>query len=663
MMKRKRLLWIFSLFSALGKAAEDIKAELTRRNEKIKLNEYNIPKEIANVATVEALRQITYESNKEDYIKDFTKKDAADLEALKSKSQIEKNKLAIRIKMTQIDSLDELLNYFKRFEVFYSKDNFDKIATLESMWATQKGAYNLSKKLLEENIDYIDKKEQNDKAWRELWKAARTLYDGMNPKNIDYTSDGGICPLCHQRITYSVSKRMKTIDEYVNGKTSTAEQQAKLNYKQLLNYPQTMDTDELVKKTGEFEPEFKKVIEKVNSIILENKMNIDNFKDDVITIKTLILDDVIIPIKIKINYLQSIVKNFKKINEVDDQKEIIKSIHILEAKKTIKENELKIDENIKKLKDKHLFDEAIKKTSTNKLTTKSKELAKELITDAYVKCFNDELNKLSASGLTAQIVQGNGKKGKVPYKVQLRDAGGNMISPKDILSEGENRAVSLAAFFAEASRRTENSPLIIDDPISSLDYEYEARVISRLAEAAQKRQVIIFTHRISFVVGISDIIGDRTLFNELSLKSTKNRKGIPSEPDINARKADRLLNDLINDNLSKLKRKNELDNDFNIARHYLCQQFRNCVEKSVEEVLIGKVVMRFRKDVQTKRIKYLPSITQEDCDLVDEMMTKYSAYDHSMSIETPLIEFPVSDIEADMTKFNDWMRKRRKIIT
>ena len=110
------------------------------------------------------------------------------------------------------------------------------------------------------------------------------------------------------------------------------------------------------------------------------------------------------------------------------------------------------------------------------------------------------------------------------------------------------------------------------------------------------------------MVGINENITDKDMFRELSLKATKDRKGIPGEPDVNAGKSDKVLNKLINDNLSKLKKMDELSEEYSREKHYICQQFRNCVEKSVEEFLIGEVVMRFRKDVQTKRIKYLYKI-------------------------------------------------------
>lgn len=655
--------WIFGLFSALGEAASKIKTELSDRKDKIRLNAYEIPQKLQESDIVKALDKLTFKSKTEDFIKDFTQNDAEHLKELKDKLQIEKNELSMKLKDGQVASLKEILNYFKLFENFYTETNFRNINVLAEDWKSKAEAYKLSQELLDKNIDDIDKKSQDTDAWKELWKYARDLFDVIKTdEDHDFTDSDGICPLCHHIITAEESVRMKSIDEYVNGAASTSEQKAKVNYKNAIVHPQTKRTEELVTKTGEYRDEFEEVITEINSILIENKSAIDAFSDFAILLKPLELGKIIKPLSNRISVLEKEVEELRKLNEVEDQKRILEEIAILEAKKAVKDNESKIYDNIQRLKEQHLYDDAIKKAATNKLTSKSKKLAKELITDAYIDRFNEELKKLSASGLTAQIVQGRGRAGKNPYKVQLCDSEGNFVSPKDILSEGESRAVALAAFFAEAAGRTETCPLIIDDPISSLDYEYESRVIARLVEASQRRQVIVFTHRISVVVGISEKITDKHRFCELSLKATKDRKGIPGEPDVNASKSDKVLNKLINDNLSKLKKMDELSEEYSREKHYICQQFRNCVEKSVEEFLIGEVVMRFRKDVQTKRIKYLPTITQEDCDTIDSMMTKYSAYDHSMSSETPLVEFDISEIEEDMNQFSQWLKKRKALV-
>ncbi|MBO7453722.1 MAG: hypothetical protein J6Y78_14645 [Paludibacteraceae bacterium] len=653
--------WIFSLFSCLGETAAKVKEELNERKEKVHLEKYNIPEELTDDPEVKLLDKLSYHSKLEEYVKDYNEKDEERLVDLTGKLQIEKNELNIRLNDEKITNLIEIGEYFKSFESFYKADNLEKISALAKDWESKKHAYDLSEELLNKNIDSIDKRKSNNDAWRELWKQARMLFDSIKDKEEkDYTECGGVCPLCHQIIPASLAERMKTIDEYVNGIAASSEQLAKANYCKAIIYPQIVDTHDIIKKIGDVDPDLNEQIVIVNNDLIDNRMSIDNVVDKPVTLKTVDLSKVIISLENIVRGLELENDNLHKLNTVEDQIKIRDEIRALKIKKVMKANEQTIRENISKLQKIQLLNEAVKYTSTNKLTSKSKELAKLHITDAYINRFNDELKKLSGSGLTAQIVQGKGRAGRNPYRVQLCNAEGEYVSPKDILSEGESRAVSLAAFFAEASGRTETCPLIVDDPISSLDYEYEERVIARLAEAAQNRQVIVFTHRISLVVGLSEKLNNSSLFNELSLRATKDRKGIPGSPDVSAGKSDKILNKLINENLPKLNKMDELSEEYKREKHYICQQFRNCVEKSVEEYLLGEVVMRFRRDVQTKRIKCLPSITLSDCDMIDKMMSKYSAYDHSMSYEAPLIEFEVSDIEKDMTDFSSWISARKK---
>jgi hypothetical protein len=68
-----------------------------------------------------------------------------------------------------------------------------------------------------------------------------------------------------------------------------------------------------------------------------------------------------------------------------------------------------------------------------------------------------------------------------------------------ILSDGEQRALSIACFLAEVGRTLGNHGIIVDDPVSSLDHLRLRTVAQRLVqEAANGRQVIIFTHNLVF---------------------------------------------------------------------------------------------------------------------------------------------------------------------
>lgn len=100
-----------------------------------------------------------------------------------------------------------------------------------------------------------------------------------------------------------------------------------------------------------------------------------------------------------------------------------------------------------------------------------------------------------------------------------------------------------------------------------------------------------------------------------------------------------------------------------LARISLRRWMRIHVEKSIEDALLNGIVLRYRKSVQTQgRIMWLSEITQEDCQLIDDMMTKYSYYDHSMSDDAPLQEFTLEEIEHDVEHLIDWLtdiNKRR----
>jgi wobble nucleotide-excising tRNase len=64
---------------------------------------------------------------------------------------------------------------------------------------------------------------------------------------------------------------------------------------------------------------------------------------------------------------------------------------------------------------------------------------------------------------------------------------------KTILSEGEQKAVALALFIAETKIQKSKNPIILDDPVNSLDHKIAKNFAQRLLEL--KNQVILFNHQ------------------------------------------------------------------------------------------------------------------------------------------------------------------------
>ena len=70
--------------------------------------------------------------------------------------------------------------------------------------------------------------------------------------------------------------------------------------------------------------------------------------------------------------------------------------------------------------------------------------------------------------------------------------------PNQVLSEGEQKALALADFLAEVTSVPASSPVVFDDPITSMDYRRIHEVCDRILALAGDHQIIVFTHNIWF---------------------------------------------------------------------------------------------------------------------------------------------------------------------
>lgn len=145
---------------------------------------------------------------------------------------------------------------------------------------------------------------------------------------------------------------------------------------------------------------------------------------------------------------------------------------------------------------------AARSTSTNRITTKNKELSDQLVTDALRARFAREIQKLEIAGGPIELRKEGDRTGQSFFKVALVGKPNEPVG--NILSEGEHRCVALAAFLAELVTSREHSGIVFDDPMSSLDHLYRRKVAKRLVEEAAHRQVVIFTHDIAFLYEISE---------------------------------------------------------------------------------------------------------------------------------------------------------------
>ena len=87
----------------------------------------------------------------------------------------------------------------------------------------------------------------------------------------------------------------------------------------------------------------------------------------------------------------------------------------------------------------------------------------------------------------------------------------------------------------------------------------------------------------------------------------------------------------------------------------ICSDYRIILERMIECELLADVVQRYRRAINTiGKINKLSRINDTDCRFFDDMMTKYSRYEHSQPAEAPIPLPDPDELEEDINKLKAW---------
>ncbi|MDQ3286901.1 MAG: AAA family ATPase [Pseudomonadota bacterium] len=332
----------------------------------------------------------------------------------------------------------------------------------------------------------------------------------------------------------------------------------------------------------------------------------------------------------------------------------------LRGKEWLAANEAAIKAEVKRLLELDGINAAVRLTSTNALTTKNNEIASAQLAQGFCDRFNAEMQKLGGKGLPVMMNHRSQGKGRFTFCAELLDCK-QVIPNRDVLSEGEQRVIALAAFLADATGSNRSLPIVFDDPVSSLDQRFEEAVAERIAELAEGRQVIVFTHRLSLMALLQAAHekrvskGSKARCKVISIGRDGHQTGVPSSVDTFSLKPKPGLGQLISDVGAAKKMEPRFRK---MAMKDACSTFRILLERTVEVHLCANIVGRFRREIKTMGLlKKLVAVKSEDCILLDELMTKYSAFEHSQSDETPTHLPEPDDLIADATALREWIIK------
>ena len=432
---------------------------------------------------------------------DFTDENLKTLESTKKKLQdLKQINIQDKIKLknsdkTDIDSIKKNLeDTNKKLSDFYT----DTQTQLELL-AKNKRANELAKKQFKILSTIPD---SDNGEWKEFIKSGEKYKSKVDDSD-------KVCIYCRQPLQdKNATKLISAYGEFLKDESEKKLNNSLEQIKDLTNKVEVLSTDLKIKenikdifKKHTSETTEKTLLEVISIAIadlsLKNEELLKKLKESDVDSKVELLD--ITNITAKLNLISKAIQTeIDQLSEENSQKAT--EIENLEKSlKQLQENESisKQKENIKKWfetnnAENNLISKSTKINTAN-TTTLSKTAHNDLLTETLKQNFTDELNFLGYKNLNLKIKNAGGGKGTSSTKLTLS----NNNDIKAILSEGEQKAVALALFIAEAKIQKSKNPIILDDPVNSLDHIIAGKFAQRLLTL--DNQVILFNHNRLFL--------------------------------------------------------------------------------------------------------------------------------------------------------------------
>jgi energy-coupling factor transporter ATP-binding protein EcfA2 len=322
----------------------------------------------------------------------------------------------------------------------------------------------------------------------------------------------------------------------------------------------------------------------------------------------------------------------------EQRKEKLARLAELDARQKLKEHLPAVLEGIAVLKLELALRESIKLCNTLTVTKKINELYDKTVTAELRSALTKELTELRLQNIKIGLEMSGQKGSRMQQLKFVTPAPYGRVKVSDVLSEGEQRAIAIASFLAEVSLEQSKSGIVFDDPVSSLDHARRELIARRLAAEARYRQVIVFTHDLSFAWSLRDFAQDLgVMHGERHVYAAGETKGhCSSTLPFEAKKLDARVNDLrALGARAKKTLEQEKDHDaYNDLARTCYRRMRDTWELLVEDQLFGGAVKRFRRAVNTLNLRRV-SIEDEDVKSVYDGMTRCSYFTHEGGAEAP----------------------------
>jgi energy-coupling factor transporter ATP-binding protein EcfA2 len=349
------------------------------------------------------------------------------------------------------------------------------------------------------------------------------------------------------------------------------------------------------------------------------------------------------------------------LEKADDQVALRLELEQLDARHVLGEHRDAVLAHLTAEAEARRINEARKELGKTDVSNKMTQLSREVIQEDLQAALNRQLDALGFFGLK---VEAKAKTPKGTPKVELCLKTVDRVPLTDVLSKGEQRRLSLAMFLAEMEVVSDPSPIVLDDPVTSVDQEGRGHIARTLVKLAEKRQIIVFTHELSFVHELQ-----RAARSDLPLRIQQ------------VRRIDRTVGHVSDDlpwtGLKAKQRfewlKPKLDAARDLYEEYdeekyrptvseFCMLLRQSFERAIEEEVFANVITRRSDTVHTTALDNVV-IDDQICELADRGTAENSPWVHDQPLADGADPPTPDELEEGLEIYKDLLaavKERRK---
>jgi ABC-type lipoprotein export system ATPase subunit len=463
--------------------------------------------------------------------------------------------------------------------------------------------------------------------WHKLWQAAREFAAHLD-QELPPEHNPASCPLCMQELETEARGRLKRFDEFVRNDVNAKLGKAEARLKELQGTlpaiePVLEHHHEAIERLGDGDGE--------PGALLGTWL--EEAKKTEAALRALKFDAG--PCEPPPNGLANWIAERRKeeadyatLENTEDQKRLRDELSELEDRTTLGERKQEILDHLAALHRIDQLEVARGKLGKTAVSRKITELSRELIQSNLQDALNRQLKALEFKGLR---VEAKSKSPGGTPMVALQFETVDSVPLTAVLSQGEQRRLALAMFLAEMEVIADPSPVVFDDPVSSIDQEGRRHIARALINLARRKQVIVFTHELSIVFEIGRIAElegtDPPHVQHLRRAASTVGHVIPDLPwrGLSYKKRTEAL-------YAELKAAAELEEAgeeaaYELAAQTFCLHLREAIERAVEEGVFANVVTRRSDSVRPLDLKRVVW-GKEICEVVEKGANETAPWAH-----------------------------------